>query len=110
MTLDTLIAKWLGKEKAGERAEYQQFLTELMVALGVGSPGDDGVPAEHFRFEMPVRSETVYGGKGVKRIDLYKRGCFILEAKQSQPGASEATLGETPRCPPRQSTTCSANP
>ena len=34
MTLDALLAKWLGKEKAGERAEYQQFLTELMAALG----------------------------------------------------------------------------
>ncbi len=84
MTVDDLLAKWLGKEKAGERAEYQQFLTEAMQALGVPSPGDDGVPAGNFRFEMPVKSEAVYGGKGTKRIDLYKRGCFILEAKQSQ--------------------------
>ena len=84
MTLDDLLTKWLGKEKAGERAEYAQFLTELMQALGVPSPGDDGVPANDFRFEMPVKSEAVYGGKGTHRIDLYKRDCFILEAKQSQ--------------------------
>lgn len=101
MTLDTLLAKWLGKDKAGERAEYQQFLTELMQALGVATPGDDGVPAEHFRFEMPVQSAAVYGGKGTKRIDLYKRGHFILEAKQSQLGPGEV-LADDPSEPPAE--------
>ena len=94
MTIDHLLAKWLGKEKAGERAEYQQFLTELMQALGVDTPGDGGVPVADFQFEAPVRSAAVYGGTGTKRIDLYKRGHFILEAKQSQPGADAAPSRE----------------
>ena len=84
MTIDGLLKKWVGKELAGERAEYQQFLTELMLALGVPTPGDHGVPVEDFQFEAPVKSEAVYGGKGTKRIDLYRRGAFILEAKQSR--------------------------
>ncbi len=100
MTIDALLKKWLGKEKAGERAEYQQFLTELMQALGVASPGDHGVPAENFRFEAPVRSEAIYGGKGTKRIDLYKRGHFILEAKQSQLAQDETPPDEPAEDPP----------
>jgi len=72
--LEDLVTKWLGKEKAGERAEYQQFLTELMIALEVGAPGDDGVPMENYRFEAPVKSDIVYASASTKRIDLYKRG------------------------------------
>ena len=88
MTIDQLLKKWVGKEKAGERAEYQQFLTELMGALGVPSPGDDGVPVADYQFEAPVSSAAIYGTATKKRIDLYRRGRFILEAKQSQPGAA----------------------
>jgi hypothetical protein len=98
VTIDTLLKKWVGKELAGERAEYQQFLTELMQALDVPTPGDGGVAVEDYRFEAPVRSEAVYGGKGTKRIDLYKRGSFILEAKQSRedPGAPSAPTPDEP--------------
>ena len=33
MTLDQLLAKWLGRKGGGERANDQMFLTELTVAL-----------------------------------------------------------------------------
>ena len=99
MTLDQLLEKWVGKAGAGERAEYQQFLTEFVQALGVPAPGDAGFAVEDYRFEAPVRSEAVFGSKSTKRIDLYKRDCFVLEAKQSQLKPGEAAPAE-PAAPP----------
>lgn len=96
MTVDDLIAKWLGKQGGGERAEYQHFLTELAQALGVPSPGDPGFATEDFRFEAPVRSAAVFGNLGTKRIDLYKRDCFVLEAKQSRETPGNATIADEP--------------
>ena len=95
MTLDDLLTKWLGKEGAGERAEYQQFLTEFCQALDLPTPGDPGQAVADYRFEAPVKSEAALGRKGTGRIDLYKRDCFILEAKQSQ-----LKPGETPPVEP----------
>lgn len=96
MTIDGLIAKWLGKQTAGERAEYQQFLTEFAQALGVPTPGDAGLAVEDYRFEAPVRSQAVFGDRGTKRIDLYKRDCFVLEAKQTQLRPGELLPAEPP--------------
>ncbi|WP_374945037.1 DNA methyltransferase [Sphingomonas sp.] len=98
MTLEQLLKKWVGKTGAGERAEYQLFLTEFAQALGVPVPGDAGFATEDYRFEAPVRSEAVFGTRSTKRIDLYKRNCFVLEAKQSQPGAAAAP--PEPAAPP----------
>ena len=98
MTIDAFLTKWTGKTLAGERAEYQQFLTEFAQAIDVPTPGDAGHATEDYRFEAPVRSEVVYGSKTTKRIDLYKRDAFILEAKQAQPGWSPAA--DTPEPPP----------
>ncbi len=108
MTIDELLKKWLGKQGAGERAEYQQFLTEFMQALGVPTPGDPGFATDDYRFEAPVKSEVVYGRSGTKRIDLYKRDHFILEAKQTRmtPGEAAPDL-DLPEPPPKRSTTCS---
>ncbi len=99
MTIDALISKWLGKQTAGERAEYQQFLVEFAQALRVPTPGDDGIPTEDYRFEAPVRSEAIYGTKGSHRIDLYKRDCFILEAKQRQLKPGEVLPDDEPAPP-----------
>ncbi|ANY18891.1 hypothetical protein A6F68_00356 [Tsuneonella dongtanensis] len=84
MTVDELLEKWLGKEGGAERANYQMFLTELTIALGLPTPHAKGMGLGDYEFEAPVKSEAIYGGKGTKRIDLYKRDHFILEAKQSQ--------------------------
>jgi len=54
MTPDDLLKKWLGKRGAGERAEYQQFLTEFMQALEVASPGDPGFAVDDYRCEAPT--------------------------------------------------------
>jgi len=66
-----------------ERANYQLFLTEFAQALGLptASPGEQGVLG-NYQFDGPIPGGAVLGGTGF--ADLYKRGCFILEAKQSK--------------------------
>jgi len=97
--LDDLLKKWLGKEGGAERANYQMFLTELCQALGLPAPDPKGVGLGDYQFEAPVRSEAVLGTKGTGRIDLYRRDCFILEAKQSQVKPGEPPPDE-PEAPP----------
>jgi hypothetical protein len=98
--LDDLLTKWLGKEGGAERANYQMFLTELCHALGLPAPDPKGHGLGDYQFEAPVKSEAVLGTKGTGRIDLYKRDCFILEAKQSQVKAGDALPADPPAPPP----------
>lgn len=76
MTVEEFIEKWENCS-GSERANYAVFLTELTRVLGVDSPG----PSDDCRIDAPVPGGAEAGGTGF--IDLYKRGCFILEAKQS---------------------------
>ncbi|MDT5121251.1 MAG: hypothetical protein QOC96_733 [Acidobacteriota bacterium] len=76
------IARW--KESgAAERANYQLFLSELCDVLGVVRPqpaqADDKQNA--YVFERAVTFQNGDGSTSNGRIDLYKRGCFVLEAK-----------------------------
>ena len=77
MTVDEFIAKWENCS-GSERANYAVFLTELSNVLGVEAPG----PNDDYRIDRPAPGGAEAGGTGF--IDLYKRGCFILEAKQSK--------------------------
>lgn len=85
MEAGAFIEKYWGKPGGAERATYQMFLTELAQLLGAPTPDPGaGGSLSDYQFEGPVKSEAVFLSKHNKRIDLYKRGCFILEAKQSQ--------------------------
>lgn len=77
MTVDEFIAKWENCS-GSERANYAVFLTELTGVVGVQAPG----PTDDYRIDASVPGGAEGGGTGF--IDLYKRGCFILEAKQSK--------------------------
>ncbi|MCF8482261.1 MAG: class I SAM-dependent DNA methyltransferase [Rhodospirillum sp.] len=90
------IERWRPSE-GGEHRTYQMFLTELTTLLGVDKPGTVG---EDYVFERRVTTTHLDGSTSGGRIDLYKRGCFVLEAKQGvfKPGP-EAT--ETDRDKPR---------
>ncbi len=72
------VERWRPSE-GGERRTYQMFLTELCGILGVGSPETVG---ETYVFERTVSMPNWDGTTSLGRIDLYKRGCFVLEAKQ----------------------------
>jgi hypothetical protein len=77
------ITRWKNSG-AAERANYQLFLSELCDVLGVPRPDpttpDDAENA--YVFERSVTFHHPDGSTSTGRIDLYKRGCFVLEAKQ----------------------------
>lgn len=75
------IAKWDGTELA-ERANYIPFLTDLCKVLSVPSPEPAIGGGGDYRFERSVVHYETDDTSTTRRIDLYRRGCFILEAKQ----------------------------
>ncbi len=84
--IEHFITKWLGQEGGQERANYALFLSELTQALRVDEP--QPASADHatndYVFERVVQEVGRDGTVSHKRIDLYKRDCFVLEAKQSR--------------------------
>lgn len=85
-SVDAFLARWQGQEGGQERANYALFLTELCQLLDLPSPDPAGATAENnnYVFERVVKFQGVDGPAGLGRIDFYKRGCFVLEAKQSR--------------------------
>jgi hypothetical protein len=82
--LDTFLNRW---SKAGgtERANYQLFLTELcsLLDLPLPEPADDDTRDNAYVFERRVVINQPDGSSNNGFIDLYKRGSFVLEAKQT---------------------------
>jgi len=83
---DAFIARWTAREGGAERANYGMFLTELCALIGVDSPDPAGADTERndYVFERAVRFHSEDDRTSVGRIDLYKKGSFVLEAKQSR--------------------------
>ncbi|MHA6246370.1 class I SAM-dependent DNA methyltransferase [Pontibacter sp. CAU 1760] len=86
------ITRWKASG-ASERANYQLFLTELCELLGVEKPqpATDKVHEASYTFERPVVFDDGEGKTSTNFIDLYKKDCFVLEAKQ---GADKASISE----------------
>ncbi|MGV9006445.1 MAG: DNA methyltransferase [Brevundimonas sp.] len=86
MDIDAFIDKWSQARGGAERANYQMFLSEFCQAIGVPSPepASDDAHTNDYVFERGVKRRESEGLASTLRIDLYKRGCFILEAKQSR--------------------------
>src|SRR6202795_3191991 len=86
---------------AAERANYSIFLNELCDLLEIPRPGPAGPDDEKhaYVFERAVPFPNPDGSTTVKRIDLYKRDCFVLEAKQGSDklGESEALSLSLPK-------------
>ena len=72
-SIHTLISYWRGAS-GGERAQSQSFLLKFCQALDLEEPKEGD-----YKFEFDV-----CGDKGRNFIDLYKRGSFVLESKQSR--------------------------
>lgn len=85
-SVDTFIKRWLGLEGGQERSNYSLFLTELCDIIGVPHPDPAGSSHElnDYVFERRLERRFDDGTGETKRIDLYRRGAFILEAKQSR--------------------------
>ena len=97
--VDAFIARWQGRHGGQERANYALFLTELCDALGLPHP--EPASAEHssndYVFERVVKEPGRDGAVANRRIDLYKRDSFVLEAKQSRqaPGGDKEVPGQS---------------
>ncbi len=77
------IERWRQADSAGsELANSQSFLKELCALLGVEQPAPKGSSSSAYVFERDVRAQLDPDTEDRGRIDLYKRDCFILEAKQ----------------------------
>jgi hypothetical protein len=95
--VEAFIRRWSKLEGGAERANYAMFLTELCALIGVPSPdpASADVRNNNYVFERAVRPRASDALTAPKRIDLYKRDAFILEAKQSRlPGAKNALPGQ----------------
>ncbi len=79
--VEAFIIRWDGTAMA-ERANYQSFLFELCDVLGVSRPDPANGSGGDYRFERGVTHHAADGSTSNRRIDLYRRGRFILEAKQ----------------------------
>jgi hypothetical protein len=79
--VEGFISRWDGTERA-ERANKDAFLIELCAVLGVPVPDAAAGRLGAYRFERAVTHYADDGSAKPRFIDLYKRGCFVLEAKQ----------------------------
>ncbi|MBR7620377.1 hypothetical protein JKL49_13360 [Phenylobacterium sp. 20VBR1] len=97
MEVEAFIRRWSNLEGGAERANYAMFLTELCTVLGVDQPNPAGSDraANDYVFERVVKPRLSEASTAPKRIDLYKKNAFILEAKQSRlPGKKNAIAGQ----------------
>lgn len=115
--IEAFIKRWQGHEGGQERANYALFLSELCDVLELPRPDPADAAHEHndYVFERVVRWRDGGDPAGWGRIDLYKRGCFVLEAKQSRwkggkkavPGQDDLFAAEQERTRGRRSIDCS---
>nr|WP_120278133.1 DNA methyltransferase [Rhizobium sp. AG855] len=103
--VEAFITRWQGQEGGQERANYALFLTELCDLLELPHPEPASAAHEDndYVFERAVKETGRDGANSQKRIDLYKRDCFVLEAKQSRL-SGDKKLPETPQLPGLEST------
>jgi len=101
--VERFIARWQGREGGQERANYGLFLSELCDTLGVPRPEPAAATtAENdYVFERAVKETSLDGAAGTGRIDLYKKGCFVLEAKQSRQAGGNKEIATQPELFPR---------
>ncbi|MEI2625238.1 MAG: type IIL restriction-modification enzyme MmeI [Giesbergeria sp.] len=78
------IARWAGTT-ASELATAQSFVMELCELLGVAKP--HATAEQDYMFERPVTFSHGNGSTSAGRIDCYRRGHFVLEAKKLKAGA-----------------------
>ncbi|TDK37315.1 class I SAM-dependent DNA methyltransferase [Rhizobium deserti] len=102
--IEAFIARWQGQEGGQERANYGMFLVELCDLLGLPHPDTAGASHEHndYVFERVVKEAARDGTASSKRIDLYKRDCFVLEAKQSRI-VGDKKMADVPQLPGMES-------
>ena len=89
--IDAFISEWAATG-GSELANTQSFVNGLCALLGVDAPkGSQTNDANNdYVFERRVFQDNGDGTKSFGRLDAYKRGCFVLEAKQGSDADREA--------------------
>lgn len=77
------IERWQGVA-ASELATAQTFVMDLCDLLGVPKPHP--TIAQDYMFERPITFTHGDGSSSAGRIDCYRRGHFVLEAKKLKAG------------------------
>ncbi len=82
--VEAFIARWAASSGA-ERANYQLFLAELCDLLGVPRPNPSVADeaANTYVFDKAVTFRAADGSTSTGYIDLYRKGAFVCETKQS---------------------------
>jgi hypothetical protein len=95
--LSAFIEKW-SKSNAAERANKDSFLLDLCAVLEVATPEPTTADPERDRYVFERDAVLVAEGekRSVGKVDLYKDGCFLLEAKQGS-DAGSGKLGTAKR-------------
>jgi len=87
---ESFIPRWQ-KSSASERANYALFLSEFCDFLDLPRPepsqADEDLNA--YVIDKAVRYTELDGSTTINYIDLYKRNCFVLEAKQGSDPVQE---------------------
>ncbi len=80
---ESFIARWK-QSSASERANYALFLSELCDLIGVPrpDPSTSHEDANTYVIDKAVVFKELDGSSTTNFIDLYRRNCFVLEAKQ----------------------------
>lgn len=87
-TIQAFIDRWQASG-AAERANFQQFAAELCDVLDLPRPSPQQPHDADNSYVFEKRVPRPHGATGF--IDLYKRGCFVLEAKQGSDKPDEQT-------------------
>lgn len=89
LSLDAFLARWQDAD-GSELANYQLFVTDLCRVLGVPSPDPAREDARDnaYVFERRITFRHGDGSSSMGRIDCYRRGHFVLEAKKIKLGVS----------------------
>ena len=78
------IARWQGVA-ASELSTAQSFVIDLCALLGVERPHP--TPDQSYMFERPITFTHGDGSTSAGRIDCYRRGHLVLEAKKLKAGS-----------------------
>ena len=100
----TFIDRWRGSE-ASETSNFQPFVYELCSLLGVPHPDPANATTvdNAYVFECRVTFHHGDGHSSTGFVDLYKRGCFVMEGKQGSSPSQETPLFGTAAAPGRGS-------
>jgi len=81
--IEAFIKRWQ-RVTASELATAQSFVMDFCELLGVAKPHP--TPEQDYMFERPVTFAHGDGSSSAGRIDCYRRGNFVLEAKKLKAG------------------------